>query len=79
MASAKCVLYRAAGTPGHTALAIVSWLLQRYKTLSADGEEGSVSPLHIACKNGQVGVVKYLVARGARVTAGTRCALSLLC
>ena len=31
-----------------------------------------MSPLHVACKNGQIGVLKALLAAGARLSVGTK-------
>ncbi len=49
----------------------MTWVLRHHPSISPDGH-GGMSPLHVACKSGQTGVVKVLLAAGARVTVLTK-------
>jgi hypothetical protein len=70
IATASALLYRAAAAPGQGVGRMIRWLLEHCETLSVDGLDG-MSPLHVACLNGQVDALTSLLAAGARLTAGT--------
>ena len=71
----QAILLRAAGAVGNAD--IVGWVLDRYKHLDlvrlhASGGPTRVTPLHVACRNGHLAVVKALVAAGARLNVATK-------
>jgi hypothetical protein len=71
IATASALLYQAAAAPGQGVGRMIRWLLEHCETLSVDGLDG-MSPLHVACLNGQVDALTSLLAAGARLTAGTK-------
>ncbi len=71
----QAILLRAAGAVGSAD--IVGWVLERYRHLdlllpTASGGPKRVTPLHVACRNGHLAVVKVLVAAGARLNVSTK-------